>query len=331
MIRMSIKFQDYYEILGVKRDASEKEIKSAYRKLARKWHPDLHPGDKKAEAEEKIKKINEAYEVLSDREKREKYDRLGANWQSGQDFSPPPDMDGVRFYTSTDAESGFSDFFATLFGGGPHGFSGRRDTYRSGPRRGADVETELPLTLEEATLGTEKTFRLDLQSACRQCGGSGILGRGFCATCGGTGQQSTPKTLSVKVPPGTREGSKIRLRSQGSPAPGGQAGDLYLKVRLLPHDYFAVKGDDLEAELVLAPWQAALGAKRPVRTLDGNVTVTVPPQSPAGKKLRLRGKGLPQKDGSRGDLYLKIVIDLPGQLLPEEVELYRQLSQIRQS
>jgi curved DNA-binding protein len=328
---MGVKFQDYYEVLGVKREATEKEIKSAYRKLARKWHPDLHPGDKKAEAEEKIKKINEAYEVLSDQEKRKKYDRLGANWQGGQDFSPPPDMEGVRFYGSAEQMGGFSDFFEMLFGGRQAGFGGQRGPFRTAPRRGSDVETELALTLEEAYQGTEKTIRLEMQAPCEQCGGTGLCGQSFCSACGGTGQQSTPKTLTVKVPPGTREGSKIRLRNQGSAAPGGQAGDLYLKIRLLPHAYFTVKGDDLEADLVLAPWQAALGAKILVRTLDGNVTVTVPPQSPAGKKLRLRGKGLPQKEGSRGDLYLKIVIDLPGQLLPEEIELYRQLSLIRQS
>lgn len=328
---MGVKFQDYYEILGVKREATEKEIKSAYRKLARKWHPDLHPGEKKAEAEEKIKKINEAYEVLSDQEKRKKYDRLGANWQSGQDFSPPPDMDGVRYYSTAEGMGGFSDFFAMLFGGMQHGFGDKQGPFRAAPRRGADVETELVLTLEEAYQGTEKTFRLDMQAACQQCGGSGIRGQSFCSACGGTGQQSTPRTLTVKVPPGTSEGSKIRLRSQGGAAPGGQAGDLYLKIRLLPHAYFTVKGDDLEAELSVAPWQAALGAKVPARTLDGTVTVTVPPHSPSGKKLRLRGKGLSQKEGGRGDLYLKIVINLPGQLLPEEIELYRQLSLIRPS
>jgi len=328
-MRMGAKFQDYYEILGIKRDATEKEVKSAYRKLARKWHPDLHPDEKKATAEEKIKKINEAYEALSDPEKRKKYDRLGANWQAGQEFPPHPDMEGIRFHTSTGAESGFSDFFEMLFGGSQRDFSSRRETFRKPPRRGEDVEAELTLTLEEAYHGTEKTLRLDLQSPCPQCGGSGLRGQGFCSTCGGTGQQSVPKTLTVKVAPNTREGSRIRLRNQGSAVSGGQPGDLYLKVRLLPHAHFTVKGDDLEAKLVLAPWQAALGAKVHVRTMDGDVTLTVPPQSPTGKRLRLRGKGLPKKEGGRGDLYLKTAIDLPPQLTAEEIELYRQLSLIR--
>ncbi len=328
---MGVKFQDYYEILGLKRNATEKEIKDAYRKLARKYHPDLHSAEEKAAAEEKFKKINEAHEVLSDTEKRAKYDRLGENWQAGEDFRPHPDMDGMHFYSSTGNNSDFSDFFETLFGGGFHSgfnaFGGQRASRRT--PRGQDVETELPLTLEEAFHGGKKTVQVNIGDYCDLCGGSGVRGNRHCPECRGTGQKSSPKTLTVKIPPGTREGTKIRLRGQGGSSPGGQSGDLYLKVILLPHTTYKITGDDLEANLYISPWQAALGAKASSATLDGAVSVSVPPLSGAGKKLRLRGKGLSRKDGSRGDLFLNIVIDIPKQLSPEETELYRQLSQIK--
>jgi curved DNA-binding protein len=328
---MGVKFQDYYEVLGLKRNATEKEIKAAYRKLARKYHPDLHSAEEKTMAEEKFKKINEAHEVLSDPEKRAKYDRLGENWQAGQDFRPHPDTDGTHFYSSTGADSGFSDFFETVFGGFRPGFDafGGQRTARSGPRRGQDVEAELALTLEEAFRGGEKTIGLNTRDYCEHCGGSGVSGDRYCPGCGGTGQKTSPKTLTVKIPPGTRDGTKIRLRGQGGGSPGGQSGDLYLKVTLLPHPRYTVQEDNLEADLVISPWQAVLGAKVSAVTLDGPVSVSVPPQSRTGKKLRLRGKGLPRKDSIRGDLYLKIIIDIPGQLSPEETELYRQLSQAK--
>jgi curved DNA-binding protein len=343
---MAVAFQDYYEILGLKREATEKEIKSAYRKLARKWHPDLHTGKQKVEAEEKIKKINEAYEVLSDSEKRSKYDRLGSNWRNGQDFQPPPDWgDNVRFYTNAgfpggeagfqDA-GGFSDFFETLFGGGafgraPAGSAGARRRPRA-PQRGQDVETEIELPLEEAYHGVNKTLQLSTGVACTECGGTGTRERTFCQRCGGTGQIPDTKTLEVKIPAGIRDGGRIRLRGQGGDGTGGGArGDLYLKVRLLPHLVYTVRNSDLETEVRLLPDQAALGDKVHVPTLDGPVIMTVPPGSHAGTRLRLRGKGLPVDGGQRGDEYVRLVIDIPPTLSEDEQDLYLRLRDIRQA
>ncbi len=306
---MSVKFQDYYEVLGVKRDATAKEIKSAYHKLARKWHPDLHSGKEKEEAEEKIKKINEAYEVLSDPEKRSKYDRLGANWQGGQDFQPPPNMDGFEFYTTTGGGGDFSDFFEMLFGaggfnpnaGGPFGRAGRRA--RRGPVKGQDVEARLELSLEDVHRGAETSIQLSLGHEV--------------------------KTLNVKIPQGIGNGGKIRLKGQGGEGfGGGERGDLYLTVHIRTHPVFKVSGSDLEAEISLRPEQAVLGAEVAVPTLDGSVTMKVPPASGANRRLRLKGKGLNSKSGP-GDLYVKVRIDLPDYIGPEEQELYRKIADLR--
>ncbi|HUW66075.1 MAG TPA: DnaJ C-terminal domain-containing protein [Spirochaetia bacterium] len=331
---MSVRFQDYYEILGLARNAEAKEIKTRYRKLARQYHPDLQTADKKKESEEKFKRINEAYEVLSDPEKRAKYDRLGANWQMGQDFEPPPDMGNAHFYQGGERFSGgFSDFFETLFGGGG-GFTtgeftagGRRRP--RGPVKGEDRETEIALTLEEAYQGGEKTVQLAAGAVCGACGGTGRAGESFCARCGGTGVSRTQTTLSIKIPPGVRDGSRIRLRGQGGEGmAGGKRGDLYLTVRLTPHPAFVLTGPDLETEVVLRPDQAALGDRVAVPTLDGPVWMKAPPGVHAGTKLRLKGKGWPDQTG-RGDEYVKVVIDLPEDLRESELDLYRQLAALR--
>lgn len=325
---MGIAFQDYYEILGVERKATEKEIKTAYRKLARKWHPDLHTGKDKDKAEEKIKLINEAYEVLSDKEKREKYDRLGANWRNGQDFQPPPDMDGFHFYTGASHAGGFSDFFEILFGGG-RSYGEARTTRQRGPARGRDVESELELTLEEAYRGGEKSFQLSSREICQNCGGDGVVYDSFCPRCGGTGLTSSSKKLSVKIPSGVSDGSRIRLKGQGGEGfNGGSPGDLYLKVRLLPHPVYKVNGSDLETEVTVRPEQAVIGDKVTVPTLDGPVNMTVPPGMRNGGRLRLRGKGLPRQDG-RGDQYVAIRIDIPEHISAEEERLYSQIAALR--
>jgi len=296
---MGVKYQDYYEILGVSREASDKEIKTAYRKLARQWHPDMHQGKEKETAEEKFKQINEAYEVLSDAEKRAKYDRLGGAWRDGQEFQPPPGTEGFRFYTETgSADSGFSEFFEMLFGrGGPFTRTSGAGHYEV---RGRDVEAEIEITLEEAFHGSEKSFEM-----------------------------STGEVLTAKVPSGVRPGSRIRLKGQGGEGlRGGSRGDLYLKINIAPHPIFRVLEDDLETEITLMPDQAVLGDEVTVPTLDGSVKMKVPAGTRSGKRLRLRGKGLPTKNG-RGDEYVRLRIDIPAQMTSEEQELYSRLAAIR--
>ena len=330
---MGVTYHDYYETLGVKRSATEKEIKTAYRKLARKWHPDLHPGNEKEAAEEKFKQINEAYEVLSDAEKRAKYDRLGASWRDGQDFSPPPDTEGFRYYSSGGGAEGFSDFFETLFGGSdPFGRTSRK-TRRTGSVRGQDIESELEISLEEAYRGGEKSIKLSAREDCAACGGSGQDFNGFCSRCGGVGSVSASKALTVKIPPGVQDGIRIRLKGQGGEGRnGGERGDLYFKVRLQPHPIYKVQDNNLETEIILRPEQAVLGDQVTVPTLDGPVNMKVPPGTRAGKRLRLRGKGLPVKGsdepGARGDEFVRISIDIPDYLSEEETEIYRRLASL---
>ncbi len=332
---MAVKFQDYYEILGVSRDADEKKIKAAYRKLARKWHPDLHSGKDKEAAEEKFKSINEAYEVLSDSEKRGKYDRLGANWRMGDNFDPTSGMDGVNYYSTGNINpedlQGFSDFFSTLFGGRPGG-AHRSSSFHDVPLRGQDVESQIELSLEEAYQGVTKTFTLSSNAICPECRGQGIVDRGFCRSCGGTGSVRQPRTLEVKIPVGVYEGSRIRLKAQGGEGvSGGPRGDLHLKVHLLPHPVFQVKGNDVENSVVLHPEQAVLGDRVTIPTLDGPVHLTIPPNSHSGKRLRLKGKGWPARDGGRGDQYVIIKLDLPHTISEEEQELYRRIQEIRRT
>jgi len=309
---MAAKYKDYYKILGVDRSATDKEIKSAYRKLAREYHPDLHTGSSKKEAEEKFKEINEAYEVLSDKEKRTKYDTLGANWQHGQDWQPQPGTDGVHYYTWSDNDSGafsstgFSDFFEALFGGGirfDQSGSGFADTiHQSRSMRGHNLESELELSLEEAFYGGEKMVQL----------------------------ASRDVRLSVKIPAGIQDGSKIRLKGQGGEGfNSSNRGDLILKIKLKQHPLYTLKGDDLEAQVRISPEQAVLGSKISVPTLDGEVLLTVPPMTHSGQIFRLRGKGWPQKSGARGDEYIKIIIDIPNKLSQEVTDLYQKLAQAK--
>ncbi|HSW35672.1 MAG TPA: DnaJ C-terminal domain-containing protein [Candidatus Limnocylindrales bacterium] len=325
---MSVKFQDYYELLEVPRSATDKEIKAAYRKLARKWHPDLHPANEKKEAEEKFKRINEAYEVLKDSEKRERYDRLGSRWKEGQDFRPPPDMNGTRYYTSGDygQDGGFSDFFNMFFREKAAGHS----SARRGSVRGENLESEIELTIEEAYLGTTKSIRVSGGSVCPQCGGSGTKNRGFCPQCGGTGSIPDEKTLEVKIPAGVSEGSRIRLKGQGENGLGGAPkGDLFLKVRLLPHQLFRLTGNNIETDIVIRPDQAIFGGRIMISTLDGKVNMKIPPGSRSGNRLRLKEKGFPGKNKIRGDQFVKLLIDIPPDLSDEERELYEKLHALR--
>ncbi len=324
---MAVKFQDYYDTLGVPRDASQEQIQQAYRKLARQHHPDVNKGP---EAEAKFKQISEAYEVLKDPEKRKRYDKLGKDWKHGQEFRPPPGFEDIHFEFGGNGRGGgfsfqpggqFSDFFEALFGdtggargrGGFGGRSGFEQMFRQAERgggggrsgagpRGAggapgaqpEQEAELTISLHEAFHGT--TRRLDLQ---------GPEGR---------------KTVDVKVPPGTTSGSKIRLRGQG----------LVLKVNVAPDPRFEVHGRDLTTEVTIQPWQAALGDKVEAPTPEGKVTLTVPAGTSSGAKLRLRGKGMPArgKHAEPGDLFVRVMIGVPKSLTDEQRRLYEQLKKL---
>ena len=326
---MAVRFKDYYETLGVPRTSTTDEIRQAYRKLARKLHPDVNPGDKAAE--EQFKDINEAYEVLSDEQKRNQYDRLGANWQAGADFTPPPDWgdSGVEFRDFGDVfgrnggPGGFSDFFESLFGQ-------RRGRAGAGFRMGGrDVEAEISLSLEEAHRGGTRSITFEATETCPECGGTGSKDGKACPVCRGSGVVRRPKTLSVTIPPGVRDGSVIRLQGQGEAGPrGGSAGDLLLRVRIEPHPTFKViPPDDVEVEVPVAPWEAALGARITVPTLDGPVEMTIPAGAQAGQRLRLRGKGLKRRDGGRGDEYVVLKIVMPPKLGPKEKKLLEQLKE----
>jgi len=324
---MAVKFRDYYEVLGVPRTATDGDIRKEYRTLARKYHPDVNPGDKSAE--EKFKEINEAYQVLSDPEKRRKYDELGANWRAGSDFTPPPGSQPAGRADFRDfgdvfgggGESGFSDFFETLFGR-----AGRAGTaFR---RKGENVEAEIALTLEEAHRGVTRGITFQAAEPCPNCGGTGVKEGKTCPTCRGAGVIRKPKSLDVNIPAGVRNASVIRLAGQGEPGiNGGPPGDLLLHVRIEPHPLFRIVGDDdLEIEVPVAPWEAALGSKVHTPTLDGAVEMTLRAGTQGGQRLRLRGQGWNRRGGGRSDLYARIRIVNPPKLTDAERELYEKLA-----
>jgi curved DNA-binding protein len=328
---MAVKFKDYYETLGVPRDATEEQIKQAYRKLARKYHPDVNPGDK--EAEERFKEINEAYEVLSDPEKRRKYDALGPNWKAGADFTPPPGAGAFRveyadlgdLFGEGGRFGGFSDFFRMMFGGAPRPGAGFDFS-----ARGADVESEVTLTLEEAHRGTSRTLSVPLEETCAICGGAGARDKKPCPACGGSGFRTRLEQFTVNIPRGVRDGSVIRVPGRGGAGFGGGArGDLYLRIRLLPHEKFQLRnGGDVVVELPVAPWEALLGARVEVPTLDGPVQMRIPPRSQGGQMLRLRGKGLARPGGGQGDEYVRLKIVVPPQPTDKELELLKKLAEV---
>lgn len=315
---MAVKFQDYYELLGVKRDASQDEIQRAYRKLARQYHPDLN---KEKSAEAKFKAIGEAYEVLKEPEKRKKYDQLGADWKNGQDFTPPPEWDNYQFRTGGQQgrpgaqghPGDFSDFFEAFFGGGMNGGpgmggmgGGRR---QARPRPGQTHEATITIPLTDAYHGGSRSVSLDVNEPQPD----------------GTQKRST-KTYDVKIPKGATHGTAIRLSGQGGPGlAGGPAGDLILRLNLAAHPQFKVDGHNLTAELPLTAWEAALGTKVDFQTLDGSVTLTIPAGAQSGQKLRLRDKGLPKRDKTLGDLIVQLKIVVPKTLDDDEKKLYEQL------
>lgn len=310
---MPVKFRDYYEILGVPRNAKEDEIKKAYRKLARKYHPDLNPNSK--QAEEKFKEIQEAYEVLGDAAKRKKYDQLGRNWKNGAEFTPPPnwrgfpggiDLDEIFQRAGQQRGSTFSDFFEMLFGGmgmGGGGFgagggatAGSRARASSRPSR-ADAETELSLPLADMHRGTTRKLTVRLGNA--------------------------EKTIDVRIPPGARHDGQLRI-----PGGGPNGGDLYVRLRQEPDPRFTVKGDDTETEVTITPWEAALGASLQVQTLDGKSEIRIPAGIASGQRIRLRGQGLNVRGGGRGDHYVRVKIAVPKELTEAERRLFEELSRV---
>lgn len=306
---MAVEFKDYYATLGVPRTATEEEIKRAFRQLARKYHPDVAKDKQTAEA--KFKEINEAYEVLGNPENRRKYDQLGADWKQGAQFRPPPGAGrsrrgpgGFEEHEFSFGGTGFSDFFEALFGararGGGFEFAGEE---AAGGLRGQDIEGDLLVTLHEALQGSVRTVSLR-------------------APTGGAGRD-----FKVRIPAGVKEGQLIRVPGLGGPGPAG-AGDLYLRVRFEQHPDFTVRGGDLETELPLAPWEAALGATVQLRTLDGPVTVRVPAGTGSGRRLRVRGHGLPAGDGARGDLYARVSVEVPADLTPAQREAWEALARV---
>jgi DnaJ-class molecular chaperone len=328
---MPVKFRDYYETLEVPRGATEEEIRKAYRKLARKHHPDVNRSDKAAE--EKFKEINEAYQVLSDPENRKRYDQLGANWKAGSEFTPPPGAQragaGAGFRDFSDIfgaegeSAGFSDFFESLFGrrGG-----GREATSR---RRGQSITAEIELTLEEAHHGGTRSITFDATETCPECGGTGRKDGKVCSRCHGAGVVQGSRTFDVRIPPGMRNGSIIRLAGQGEPGSGGSPpGDLLLQVQIKPHRLYRLVGEDsVEIAFPVAPWEAALGSKVQVPTLDGPVEMTIRPGTQGGQKLRLRGQGPNKRGGGRGDEYVKIKIVIPPKLTSKEKALFEKLAE----
>jgi len=311
-----MQFKDYYQTLGVSKTASQDEIKSAFRKLARTHHPDMVKPKERAAASERFKEINEAYEVLGDAEKRRQYDSLGADWQSGAQRPPgwhqhsnrQPAGAGARGQGAEDFEfnfggTGFSDFFEAFFGSGGKQANPFAAGRAAGASRGVDVEADLMVPLQEALHGARRKITFQRQ------GGK-------------------PQTYEVTIPAGVREGQRIRLGGQGEAgAHGGAAGDLYLNVRLAPHPDFQVDGADLKYELDVPPWQAVLGGEVAVPTMEGSAKLKLPAGSQPGARFRLKGQGMPKTGGGRGDLYVILSVETPKTLTPKQKELWQALAQ----
>lgn len=303
-----MEYKDYYKILGLKRDANESEIKHAYRRLARKFHPDV---SKESNAEEQFKNIQEAYEVLKDPKKRKAYDELGSNWKAGQDFRPPPHWQhtessgGEPFFTSEEMGGDFSDFFAHLFGGAS-GFNVRRDA----PRKGRDQQAQINITLEEAFEGASKTFQLQMP----HLDANGQIGHSI-------------RNIKVNIPKGVQQGQQLRLQGQGLPGSKGLNGDLYLTIHILPHPLYSLSNQDVYLTVPVTPWEAALGGKITVPTLGGSVDLTLKALSHSGQKLRLKGRGMPGKS-STGDQYILLRIDIPMPTTEEQKDLYKTMARL---
>jgi len=341
-----LKYKDYYEVLGVPKGAAEKDIKSAYRKLARKWHPDANPTSTK-QAEERFKEISEAYEVIGDPEKRKKYDALGSNWEQAQAqaeaqrrYREAQAAQGAQYRTAAGGgdpfggasvgggNSGFSDFFDSFFSGGGSA-PGRRGA--SFAQRGTDLDASVEISLADAFAGGSKSVSLQIEDACPRCKGAGVLNNNICPQCHGTGRTIAAKKFDVTIPKGVRDGQRIRLLGQGGRGTsGGPNGDLFLDVEITSDATYERKGDDLYVDLPVSVYDLVLGASVRVPTMTGDVTVTIPSGTQSNKLLRLGGKGMPRvRGGGSGDQYVRLIGMLPTDLTDRERELYTELARLR--
>ena len=331
-------YKDYYAILGVPKNAPEKDIKSAYRKLARKWHPDANLNNPK-EAEDRFKDISEAYEVLGDSDKRRKYDVLGSDWQQASaqaeqqrryrtSQNEPFDFGG--FSNAGGAGSGFSDFFDMFFSGGGGG-ARRTANANVGARRGQDLETTIELTLRDAYDGGKKSVSLQVEDACARCRGTGTENGRLCTVCHGTGRVLQNKKFDITIPRGIGDGQRIRLSGQGGTGTaGGASGDLFLVVKIAEDPTYKRKGSDLYVDLPVSLYDLVLGAEVKVPTMAGQVTMSIPEGTQNNRLMRLAGKGMPNvKGAAAGDEYVRLIGQLPQSLTDKERKLFKELSGLR--
>lgn len=348
-----MKYKDYYEILGVKKDATQKEIKSAYHKLARKYHPDVN---KSPDAQSKFKDINEAYEALGNEENRKRYDQLGS-FQQGADFNIPPGFEGFNFSNFSSSQgfsggnSGFSDFFSAIFGdiinrnasqqGGFRGFSGansgfsqdfsnfssynsQRKTQPKTKKEDLDIVQNVVLNIEDLINCPNKTITISQFQKCSYCNGDKHT---FCSNCAGTGIEKISKNITFKVPKAVKAGQKIRLQGEGKKDSFGNTGDIYLVVQIKDSDY-EINDFDIIKDIELLPYEAILGCEKEINTPSGKIKIKIPKGISSGKKLKVKGLGLTKKDNTKGDFQARIKIVAPKNISNEAIELYKKLKEL---
>ena len=322
--------KDYYATLGVKRGASEKEMRQAYRRLARKLHPDVNPGDKAAE--ERFKEINAAYEVLSDADKRRKYDLYGDQWQYADQIEEAQRQGGQQWSRRSGPSGGFQQFDLGDLGDLGEVFGGLFGRGHARSRRGEDVQHGTEVTLDEAYHGTTRVLQLQTEEPCATCSGSGRLMGAVCHVCQGAGVFLRPKRLEVKIPAGVSDGSRVRVAGEGRPGRDGRRGDLYLVISVRPHGRFQRKGDDLHTEVEVPLLDALLGGEVEVPTLKGKAVLKIPSPTQNGRVFRLAGMGMPKLGASvHGDLFVRVKVALPAELSPQERELLEKLKTMQKA
>ena len=340
--------KDYYNLLGIPKNAPDKDVKSAYRRLARKYHPDVNPGDKSAEA--RFKEINEAFEVLSDPDKRRKFDQYGSDFDNAEAFARARQQSQQQAQQQSQRQSGnfgrgsrsspfttneaqdmgnLNDVFESLFRG--MGGGGARTGGRRAPRKGQDIEHQIELSLEDAYNGTKRVLELKSEQACPACQGLGRVKNAVCQQCGGAGRVINPRRLEVKIPPGVKDGSKVRVAGEGDPGTGGANGDLYLVIKVAPHPLFKREGDDLAVDVPVSLTAAVLGSEVQVPTLKGSkLALKIPPETQNGKVFKLAGQGMPRLSDSKcGDMLARVSVILPTNLSMKERSLFEQLRSMR--